>query len=248
MCTLSFVPKAAGFLLVMNRDEQRTRPEGFPPALHRHGDFDAMHPSEPGGGTWIGINGAGLSVALINRYSRPQYRGKPAFSRGDIIPRLLACSSRDDMERALSSLPLERLHPFRLFVVCINQGSISEYRPEGSRIERVDHPWITNHWFSSGHDEASATSSRGAVCRKAAQKPDAGTLPWLERLHSSHDPGKGADSICMHREDAVTVSMTILEVCGASAVMRHHAGPPCRSLGAKPYLARLSIFPRKPLK
>lgn len=248
MCTLSFIPQAGGFLLVMNRDEQRARPAGLPPALHRHGDFDALHPSEPGGGTWIGINGAGLSVALMNWYSRPQYMGEPAFSRGEIIPRLLACSSREDMERSLRSLPLERLNPFRLFVTCSSQGGIHEYRPEGSRIDRVDHPRATNHWFSSGHDEASATSIRDAVCRKAALKTDAGTLPWLERLHSFHDPGKGANSICMHREDAETVSMTILEVSGESAVMRHHAGPPCRSLGTKPHLARLSIFTREALE
>jgi hypothetical protein len=245
MCTLSLVPKADGFLLGMNRDEQRTRAEALPPALHRSGNLSALYPSEPAGGTWIGINEAGLCVALINWYSRPQYQGDPAFSRGAIIPRLLAFPSLDDMERSLFSLPLERLNPFRLFVIGRNSGAVREYRSEGSGTERVDHPWVTNHWFSSGHDEASAITTRSAACLKAAEESDAGTLPWLERLHSSHDPEKGAASICMHRDDAETVSMTTLEVSGESAAMRYHVFPPCQSPGGKPHHSWLTLFPRE---
>jgi len=244
MCTLSLVPKAGGFLLGMNRDEKRTRAEALPPGLHRCGDLSALYPSEPGGGTWIGINEAGLCAALINWYSRPQYQGDPAFSRGAIIPRLLAFPSLDDMERSLFSLPLERLNPFRLFVIGRNSGAVREYRSEGSGTERVDHPWVTNHWFSSGHDEASAITTRSAVCLKAAEEPDASTLPWLKRLHSSHDPKEGASSICMHRDEAETVSMTILKVSGKSAAMRYHAFPPCRSLGGKRHHSRLTLFSR----
>lgn len=84
--------------------------------------------------------------------------------------------------------------------------------------------------------------TRDTVCLKAAEEPDAGTLPWLERLHSSHDPEEGASSICMHRDEAETVSMTILEVSGKSAAMRYHADPPCRSLGGKPHRSRLTLF------
>ena len=244
MCTLSFLPKTDGFLLGMNRDEQRSRAIASPPAAQRCGDLDALYPSEPSGGTWIGINEAGLCAALINWYSRPQYQGDPAFSRGVIIPRILAFPSLDDMERSLFSLPLERLNPFRLFVIGRSADGIREYRSEGSSTERVDHPWVTNHWFSSGHDEASAITTRSAACLNAAEEPDAGTLPWLERLHSSHDPEEAASSICMHRDDAVTVSMTILEVSGESAAMRYHAFPPCRSLGVEPLRSRLTLFSR----
>jgi hypothetical protein len=106
----------------------------------------------------------------------------------------------------------------------------------------VDHPWVTNLWFSSGHDEASAITTRSAVCLKAAEEPDASTLPWLKRLHSSHDPKEGASSICMHRDEAETVSMTILKVSGKSAAMRYHAFPPCRSLGGKRHHSRLALF------
>jgi Transport and Golgi organisation 2 len=242
MCTLSLVTKATGFLLAMNRDEQRTRTTALPPAVHRCGDLSARYPSEPGGGTWIGLNEAGLCVALINWYSRPQYRGTPAFSRGTIIPRLLACSSLEEMERTLRALPSERLNPFRLFAIGRSSQEVREYQSQESGMERVDHPWTTGHWFSSGHDEAAATTTRSAVCRQASEESDAGTLPWLERLHASHDPERGADSVCMHRDDAVTVSMTLVEVSGDTATMRYHDGPPCRSHSSEPHRARLAML------
>jgi hypothetical protein len=242
MCTLSFVPKADGFLLGMNRDEQRSRAIASPPGAQRCGDFKALYPSEPSGGTWVGINQSGLCVALINWYSRPQYQGAPAFSRGAIIPRLLAMGTREEMDRSLLSLPFDRLNPFRLFVIGKESDGIAEYRTDNSGIERVDHPWITNHWFSSGHDEATATEIRDSVCRKAATEHDAGTLHWLERLHASHDPEAGSDSICMHREDAVTVSMTLLKVSNGEAVMSYRAGEPCKSSAGVPHLNRLSFL------
>jgi hypothetical protein len=242
MCTLSFVASEHGFLLAMNRDEQRTRAHALPPTIQRCGDLSALYPSEPSGGTWVGINEAGLCVTLINWYSQPQHQGTPAFSRGAIIPQLLALGTREEMDRIVLSLPFDRLNPFRLFVIGKESADIAEYRTDNAGIERVDHPWVTNHWFSSGHDEASATATRGSVCRKAATERDAGTLPWLERLHASHDPEAGSDSICMHRDDAVTVSMTLLKVSNSEAVMRYHAGEPCHSSAGVPHLNRLSIL------
>ena len=80
--------------------------------------------------------------------------------------------------------------------------------------------------------------TRGSVCLKASAEPDAGTLPWVKRLHSSHDPEPGAYSVCMHRDDAVTVSMTLVEVSGDTATMRYHDGSPCQSHSSEPRLAR----------
>ena len=241
MCTLSFVPKADGFLLGMNRDEQRSRAIASPPAAQRCGDLDALYPSEPSGGTWIGVNEAGLCAALINWYSRPQYGDTPAFSRGSIIPRLLAFGSLDDMERSLLSLALAQLNPFRLFMIGCDGKDIREYRSDGTGAQRVDHPWERAHWFSSGHDEASATKTRSSVCLKAATETDTGTLEWLGRLHASHDPEAGADSICMHRDDAVTVSLTLLEITSDAGTMHYDSGSPCQSRAGEAHVSRLKI-------
>ncbi len=242
MCTLSFVSKADGFLLGMNRDEQRTRARGLPPAVRRCGELAALYPSEPGGGTWIGINEAGVCAALINWYARPQLTSAPAFSRGEIIPRLLSCDSLEEAEKSLLRLPLSRLNPFRLILIGSRDDIIREYRSDGRGAERVEHPCSSAHWFSSGYDEASASRIRGDVCRHAAKVSDAWTLSWLERLHASHDPEAGADSICVHRDDAATVSFTILEVSGVSASMSYHDSSPCESIGGTPHRSLLTFF------
>jgi Transport and Golgi organisation 2 len=245
MCTLSFVATDHGFLLAMNRDEQRTRAHALPPTIQRCGDLSALYPSEPSGGTWVGINEAGLCIALINWYSRPQYQGTPAFGRGAIIPRLLASPTQQKIDCSVRALPFDQLNPFRLFVIGKEADGIHEYRSDSSGLERVVHPWLANHWFSSGHDEASVSTTRGSVCRNAKTETDAGTLAWIERLHASHKPLEGAHSICMHRDDAMTVSLTILEVSDNSVSMHYHDGPPCGSIRVKSHQSHLELLPKE---
>ena len=101
MCTLSFIPVEGGFHLLMNRDEQRSRITALPPRLHPCGNLRAIYPSEQGGGTWIGVNEAGLCAALLNWYSKPPLADRPAFSRGLISPTLLAAQKDPEKYRDL---------------------------------------------------------------------------------------------------------------------------------------------------
>ena len=226
MCTLSFMPDTGGFHLLMNRDEQRTRSVGLPPALHSCGDHQALYPSEPTGGTWIGVNEKGLTIALINWYSKPQLQGAPAFSRGEIIPKLLAENSPGNAERLLRSLPLTRLNPFRLILVLAKDQSLHEFRSDSTSLEKLTFPWERNHWFSSGYDEPEAMRIREMTSAKATGSDP---LAMLRNLHRSHAPEKGPFSICMHREDAHTVSFTEISIRKNAVSMSYHGGPPCES-------------------
>ncbi|HSB54856.1 MAG TPA: hypothetical protein VLD58_10890, partial [Gemmatimonadales bacterium] len=49
----------------------------------------------------------------------------------------------------------------------------------------------------------------------------------FDRLHRSHLPEKGALSICMHREDAVTVSLTRIVADQSIVRLGYVAGSPC---------------------
>jgi hypothetical protein len=49
----------------------------------------------------------------------------------------------------------------------------------------------------------------------------------LRNLHRSHAPEKGPYSICMHREDACTVSFTDVIVDNSVATVSYHEGTPC---------------------
>ena len=227
MCSLSFLPTKDGFHLLMNRDEQRTRAVASPPRLHACSGFSALYPSEPSGGTWIGLNEKGLTVALINWYSKPQLESIPAFSRGEIIPRLLSSDTIGTAEAILRDLPLSSLNPFRIFMVYGKEERLIEYRSDALSMQGIIHPWERSHWFSSGYDEAWTATIRAQTCAEVLADSETDPAGLLRDLHRSHSPEKGPFSLCMHREDACTVSFTEITWKKGSATMTYQDGPPC---------------------
>ena len=229
MCTLSFLPADKGFHLLMNRDEQRLRPTGIPPAIHHCGARAAIYPSELTGGTWIGSNNLGLTFALVNWYSKPQLSTSPAFSRGMIIPRLLSQRTLDEAGNLFSSIPYSRLNPYRLIGISLAERRLQEWRSCVTDTELLAFDWEKRHWFSSGFEEAETSKVRANTCQNESVDHGEPSLDSLRRLHSSHLPAKGPYSICMHRPDACTVSFTELSLTHGMATMRHHSGAPCEA-------------------
>ena len=227
MCSVTFIPQADGFLLGMNRDESRERPAALPPRIFQHGKRAALHPSEKTGGTWIGVNNAGLCCALLNWYSIPTAVTRTRTSRGLVIPALLESSTLAEARAALKNFKLSGLAPFRLVVLSASERRMREFRWNQISLVEMRHTWKSRHWFSSGFDEPGAQRERSRTARRAAREHDAGKLPWLRRLHSSHAPVSGPFSICMHRPDAATVSYTEIVVTALDTTMHYHDGPLC---------------------
>jgi len=234
MCTLTFSPQPSGFLVVMNRDEQRSRVAAHPPVARRLGERSVLHPSEPGGGTWIGINDSGAVFALLNWYSVPQRPLTRPRSRGTVVTALLTESDPDRAGHRCAALGLEHLQPFRVVGIFPSaaSGAIREWRWDGQRLAACDHPWQRRHWISSGADEPGAERERSRCFQRHSTEPDHGSLPWLQRLHASHEPDAGACSICVHREDAATVSQTRVGWAHAAGWMEYVDGSPCEETKA----------------
>ncbi|MCI0746335.1 MAG: NRDE family protein [Verrucomicrobia subdivision 3 bacterium] len=211
----------------MNRDEKLTRATAMPPARHRLGSRHAIFPSEPTGGTWIGVNDALVTFALINWYSVPVRVTGQTVTRGDIVKLALLADSPRLVDQTLTQRPLNSFKPFRLIGVFFASHSVVEWRWNLNRLERLDHRWQTNNWISSGFDEPGAQQTRGETFRNALRQSSADSVDWLRRLHGSHSPGAGPYSICMHRDDAATVSYTEISVSRRTAIMRYRAGSPC---------------------
>lgn len=231
MCTVTFVPRRAGYCLAMNRDEQRSRPLALPPNPATLRRFHALFPSEPGGGTWICLNEMGGCFALVNWYSANARVDGKAVSRGEVIPAVGSARSWKLADAQLARLPLERINPFRLVGIFPGTGQILEWRWDLNRLVRKAHRWQMQHWVSSGFDEAKAQRMRGRHFRQARAQRSAGSLDWLRRLHRSHVPARGPFSHCMHREDAVTVSYTEIIVSRTHAQMHYLAQAPCKARG-----------------
>jgi hypothetical protein len=227
MCTVTLIARRNGYALGMNRDEKLTRVTAVPPARHRLGNCDVLFPSEPNGGTWIGLNDAGATLALINWYSVAARVAGQSVSRGEAVKLALPYDSSTLIDAALPELPLTRVNPFRLIGVFPGYKAIVEWRWNLDRLERFDHSWQTNTWISSGFDEPGAQQTRGKIFGEALQQSPTGSADWLRRLHRSHAPERGPYSHCMHRDNAATVSYTEVVVSRTTATMRYTSGAPC---------------------
>lgn len=227
MCTVTFVALARGYIVGMNRDEKLARARALPPAVATLGRDLAVFPKESSGGTWIGVNSWGTTVALINWYAVPCRVEQGAISRGEVVKSALAHCGAAASESFPPGLPLDRVNPFRLLVFAQAQARVVEWQWDLHRLHRVDHPWLTNTWISSGFDEPGAQISRGHTF--ATARPRFGSQPRvaLRRLHRSHVPEPGPYSTCMHRNDAATVSYTEISVSKRLAKVYYAPGPPC---------------------
>src|SRR5882724_10196013 len=114
MCTVTLIARENGYALGMNRDERLTRVRALPPARHSINARTTLFPSEPGGGTWIGVNDAGVTFALINWYSVAARVSRHPVSRGEVVRSALGFDAATAVENQFANFPLERANPFRL--------------------------------------------------------------------------------------------------------------------------------------
>ena len=227
MCTVTFIARRNGYALGMNRDEKLTRITGLPPRLTHLKGRAILAPSEPGGGTWIGVNDTGATLALINWYSITSRVVGQTVSRGQVVKLALPSDSPALVEATLNEFPLARVNPFRLIGVFPSDKAVVEWRWNLQRLERRDHRWRANNWISSGFDEPGAQRTRGKVFAEALRQTSAGSTDWLRRLHRSHRPECGPYSTCMHRGDAATVSYSEITVTRRTAKLRYTPGALC---------------------
>lgn len=231
MCTVTFVPRASGFLLAMNRDESRSRPIALSPRIRKMGGRQLLGPQEKSGGSWLQVNDTGMACALLNWYGVPQKSVSLPISRGEVLNRVAQTNSLAAANACLRNLQLKGVRPFRLTVFDGVASAIVEFSWDQKRMQSSRHPWELTQWASSGHDEPAAQRARSIELKNKLKLAGAGTTRWLRSLHRSHLPDRGALSTCMHREDAVTVSYTELVVTRKRATMRHFNNSPCEING-----------------
>ena len=229
MCTLSVITRDSSYLLAMNRDERIVRGAGEIPEIHRLDGTTAIYPVDGAGGTWIAANGYGITLALLNWNDiiRRSLDTSKARSRGKIIPALGRSSCMTELKAACGVLDLEGIRPFRLVGVFHSEQAIGEWRWDFSQLTFEAQGWHSRHWFSSSLSDKQAESLRGAACRNARHESDAGSAPWLRRLHASHAGGGGPFSLCVHRDDVRTLSYSEVMVTTADVRMGHFRGSPC---------------------
>jgi hypothetical protein len=196
----------------MNRDERRDRAPARP-ARRWPGGFTA--PVDPdGGGTWIAARDSGVVLALLNHQAGRGIGLPPAatrVSRGRLVADLAAETALPTAAR-LRATSLAAFAPFRLFVagpsapprVFTWNGAVLTVRRLDPRAGLL----TSSSW--NPRQVIPARQARFRAFRKAHPAP---TREDLLALHDETDHRRGpAWAICMAREDACTVSTTVVEV------------------------------------
>jgi hypothetical protein len=230
MCTLSVVTRENAYDVAMNRDERITRGVASAPTRVALGATLAILPRDIAGGTWIATNEHGITLALLNWNEVPLDPAATvtARSRGLVIPELIPAPSRSRLHDLLHNLRLHDTLPFRMVGIFPLEREIWEWRWDTETLTSAVRGWQSRHWFSSSLSDAQARRFRAADCELARQEDDAGSLPWLRRLHSSHGQGGEAFSLCVHRSEVETVSYAEVACTPESVRFAYFAGNPCR--------------------
>lgn len=222
----------------MNRDELLTRPLAHAPRMECFGPRQAILPIDTAsGGTWVAVNDAGIAFALLNRSRLGDRQPLPdcTKSRGLIIPLLLRCGSVEGALLEASRFNADEFAPFRLVVV--DRESIGQVESDGRRqISSInplgDEPLMVT---SSGLGDELVEDRRRKLFKSFSfQSADA-----QDDFHRHRWPSMPHLSVCMNRDDARTVSYSVIEVRGDSARFSYHADAPDRL--AKCYSATLRL-------
>jgi len=229
MCTLSWLLNHQGYEVFFNRDEQRARSEAIPPALIKQ--YKAIMPVDPQGqGTWIATSVNGMTLCLLNNYQQqtPVENYRTYTSRGQLILQLIKIQQADKLRTQIETLDLSNYQPFfiYLFPADLNKRntSIYAYQWNGKQLlpQVAEQPFISSAVLLQQAQQSRKQIFKDIITVKASAR-------LYLAYHSSHLPEKGALSVCMHRDDARTQSLSHISV-NEKIIFRYHNGPPCENI------------------
>ncbi len=226
MCTVTWVRRPDGYDFLCNRDERVTRLPATGPEVRELRGLRYVAPADGDfGGTWISVNELGVTLCLLNAYGDETPEPPEGWtSRGLLLADLADSEDAQDARRRILDRDLTVFRPFVL-VVCTPHRTPTQVRWTGRSLEfdgAVQPPIV-----SSGGDESAAREARREQLEgllRTARRPN---LALLEGFHRSHEPERGALSVCVHAAEARTVSLSVVSVRDAMIAFRYEAGSPC---------------------
>ena len=235
MCVLLIAWKLReGLPLVVaaNRDESRQRASS-PPSAVRLGQRRVLMPRDQvAGGTWLGVNDAGVAVAITNR-ADGSFDDERA-SRGQLPFAALELRSALAVRRMLEKRTSEaHFNSFNLFCADNEHAWVASW----NGVLQVTSLEPGAYVLTNSHDlDELAVPEFEALSRAAS----AGTVlrDSLQELLGNHD-GRDADGypLCKHGEQYGAVSATVFTSDGRGGwQMRFSAGNPCRTPFLQYYL------------
>ncbi|MEP7324516.1 MAG: NRDE family protein [Gemmatimonadota bacterium] len=240
MCTLAWLSRPDGFALWHSRDEQRARSPGLPPRVERGHGIAWIAPADTeAGGTWAGVNTAGVATAIANLIvGTAPVAPTIKVSRGLLVRSLLGLPTTDRVRSVLSATSLQPYEPFTLvsletgrppLILRWDRQALKEVEPLGKVL------LVTS---AGGHQEIEAARRELFRALENESAVDDGEIEQLYRAPAS-STGR---SIGVDRPDVSTVSLTRIEVSPSQVTMTYTPGLPSTTLpGAPVTLARSTL-------
>jgi uncharacterized protein with NRDE domain len=232
MCTLvAAVGQFEGSPLVIaaNRDERLDRPATPPRLWPAEMPFLAPR-DEIAGGTWLGLNAAGLFVGITNRFGAQPDPTRE--SRGKIVLEALRSPSAAALHRQLASIGTQRFNAFHLLYADPTDAFVSWF--DGQRFAQAElgrGVHIVTERSLGGDDRARTETVRAAWKGIEGQKvPDVDRLEALLRIHREDDPVGGT---CVHLPSLRYGTRSSLVLLGAAELSGTRffwaEAPPCEA-------------------
>jgi hypothetical protein len=235
MCTVTWTRERQTLHVFFNRDELLGRAAGVAPRIEKTGEVSYVSPRDPDGqGTWFAVNDRGIAACVLNA---PGDGNGARRSRGEIPLAAMAHISARAAAAEVAAMPMNGFRPFRLLVIGPEDEAAVEY--DGTRA-------IANYavpgcmMTSSSLDDAEARRRRSAEFDRRFCGREAVTVGGLREFHGSHEGGRSAFSVCMHREDARTLSQIHVEVGPDAISMDYLDAAPCAGEGGRRYSVRMA--------
>lgn len=238
---MSWFKTIDGYELFFNRDEIKTRRRAEVPTIYSDSNVKIASPTDTdAGGTWISANHYGITFCLLNHYEKEQLiRHTDWMSRGDIIRRLAIHSSLPNVENNFSLIDLGQYKPFRLYVLDRSGKSVF-FTWDGQKVLK-EYDIITPRSSSSYKPEMVRKARKNLfLSKKLSESKD--RQAYID-FHKSHEPGKSAYSVCMHRDNASTVSFSHIVVDAQRVAFAYADGSPCEAeLSAPLEMKRIDVL------
>ena len=225
MCTMTWFTKENGYELFFNRDERLSRRRAQLPTVQSDSGVDYISPTDSdAGGTWIAVNHYGVTVCLLNHYQFEQIETyKQWTSRGEMVRSFSGTTDMREAERCFNALDLNDYRAFRMFIID-HKGNNRLFVWDGhsARIECN----VSTPKSSSSVDSKNVKRKRKQLFADMNLVESKEIQNYLN-YHSSHSPSRSKDSVCMHRDDAKTVSLSHLSVSTDGISFAYADGSPC---------------------
>ena len=227
MCTMTWFLQDHGYQLFFNRDEKLSRSQAETPTLQTDGGLQFISPTDAdAGGTWIAVNQFGVTVCLLNHYEFEQIATyKDWTSRGEIVRKFATIGSIGDAIAFFNDIELVNYRAFRMFIIQRN-GTNGLFIWDGHKAKVLRN--VTSPKSSSSVNAKQVKASRNQYFVDLNLLDSTEVDDYLG-FHFSHFPNKSEYSVCMHRDDANTVSLSHISVDAQLASFAYTDGPPCEA-------------------